>query len=95
MYEFFYLKLVGWVVRIMFYFLKEYGVFGLVVVGIYWFFVLLVIVLVLVFYCILIFNIVICLLCYLFIVIFFEFKFVMILKEKIGVVGFLCKEIVV
>lgn len=94
MHESSYSKSVEWAVRTMLYPLKEYGVLGLVVVGIYWFFVLPVIALVLAFYCIPTLNIAIRLLCHLFIVFFPEFKFVTTLKEKIGVMGLLRKETV-
>nr|XP_034306724.1 uncharacterized protein LOC117682688 [Crassostrea gigas] len=84
MHESSYSKSVGWAVRTMLYPLKKYGVLGLVVVGIYWLFVLPVIVVVLAFYSIPTLNIAIRLLCHLFIVLSPKFKFVTTLKEKIG-----------
>lgn len=94
MHESSYSKSVGWAVRTMLYPLKEYGVFGFVVVGIYWPFVLPAIVVVLAFYGIPTLNIAIRLLCHLFFVIFPDIKFVSRLKEKIGVVGLLREETV-
>ena len=92
MHESSYSKSVGWAVRIMLYPLKKYGVLGLVVVGIYWLFVLPVIVVVLAFYSIPTLNIAIRLLCHLFIVISPKSKFVKALKENIGFQDILRKE---
>uniref|UniRef100_K1PL00 Uncharacterized protein n=1 Tax=Magallana gigas TaxID=29159 RepID=K1PL00_MAGGI len=94
MHESSYSKSVGWAVKTMLYPLKKYGVLGLVVVGIYWLFVLPVIVVVLAFYSIPTLNIVIRLLCHLFIVIFPEFKCVTTMKRKIGFGDLLRKETV-
>ncbi|XP_055999040.1 uncharacterized protein LOC125656979 [Ostrea edulis] len=94
MHESSYSRSFGWAIRTLLYPFKEYGVFAFFIVGIYWMFVLPVIIMVLAFYCIPTLNIALRLLCHLIIVVFPNFKFVTRLKEKIGVVGLLRRETV-
>ncbi|XP_061187941.1 uncharacterized protein LOC133195968 [Saccostrea echinata] len=84
----------GWAIRTLLYPFKEYGVLAFFIVGIYWLFVLPVVIIVVAFYCIPTLNIAVRLLCHLIIVIFPDFKFVTNLKEQVGVVGLLRKETV-
>ncbi|XP_055999071.1 uncharacterized protein LOC130047719 [Ostrea edulis] len=92
MHESSYSRSFGWAIRTLLYPFKEYGVFAFFIVGIYWLFVLPVIIIGLAFYCVPTLNIVLRLLCHLIIVVFPNFKFVSRLKEKISVVGLLRRE---
>jgi hypothetical protein len=84
-----YSKSFGLAIRTLLYPFKKFGVFAFFIVGLYWMFVLPVVIMVLAFYCIPTLNIAFRLLCHLIIVIFQNFEFVTRLNKDIVKVGLL------